>query len=85
MFLANKPKAGKLSFHLIFFQIPNEPPWKTILVSVMMPFEVKFSGTYEAIKGACSHGSLRSIRADNIWDHSMVIQDMFSLIFRRRV
>jgi hypothetical protein len=63
------------------------PPGKVEedLVSVMMPFEMSFDRTYEAIGGACNACSLRCQRADDIWDEPEIIQDVFSLIYRSRV
>lgn len=55
------------------------------LVSVMMPFDVSFNQTYDAIKAACTSCSLRCQRADDIWNEQEIIQDVFSLIYRSRV
>jgi len=54
------------------------------LVSVMMPFEAQLSKVFETIKSACKDASLRCQRADNIWNETEVIQDVFSLIYRSR-
>ncbi|MCY4108884.1 MAG: hypothetical protein OXG11_07645 [Chloroflexi bacterium] len=78
---SEQTQGRKIVFSPNLFQIPNEP-LEHDLVSVMMPFDMEFSATYEAIKGACSHAGLRCLRADDIWDHSTVMQDVFSLIFR---
>jgi hypothetical protein len=48
------------------------------LVSVMMPFEEAFSPVYQEIEVAAADSSLR---ADNIWNNSVVIQDIFALIY----
>lgn len=55
------------------------------LVSVMMPFEPGFSKVYDAIKGAAEAEGLNCLRADDIWEHSTVINDVFSLIFRSQI
>ena len=81
---SEQTESRRIIFSPNHFQIPNEP-LEHDLVSVMMPFEMEFSATYEAIKDACSHAGLRCIRADDIWDNSTVIQDVFSLIFRSYV
>lgn len=52
------------------------------LVSVMMPFSPLLSQVYGSIQSAAQQQGLVCTRADNIWDHSTVIQDIFSLIFR---
>jgi nucleoside 2-deoxyribosyltransferase len=48
----------------------------------MMPFSAEFSQVYEGIKGACQQVGYRCLRADNIWEESTIIQDIFNLIFR---
>jgi hypothetical protein len=55
------------------------------LVSAMMPFSREFSGVYEAIKEACEEIGAECNRADNIWEHSTVIQDIYSLIHQSAV
>jgi hypothetical protein len=55
------------------------------LVSVMMPFEVNFNKTFDAVKAACGSCSLRCQRADDIWNENEIIQDVFSLIYRSRI
>lgn len=52
------------------------------LVSVMMPFSPSLSPVYDSIQSAAKLQGLVCTRADDIWDHSTVIQDIFSLIFR---
>ena len=54
-------------------------------LSVMMPFETKFSGTYTAIKNVCQKVGIDCKRADDIWDNSILIQDVFELIYTSRV
>jgi hypothetical protein len=51
------------------------------LVSAMMPFSGEFSSVYETIKSSCFHSGFTCKRADDIWDDSTVIQDVFTLIF----
>jgi hypothetical protein len=52
------------------------------LVSVMMPFDASFSPTYTAIQQACSDAGMQCERADNVWEHTVLVQDIFALIFR---
>ncbi|MCX6213114.1 hypothetical protein [Spirosoma sp.] len=65
------------------FRIPDKPVESNIL-SVMMPFESRFSGTYTAIRNVCDRLSIECKRADDIWDNSILIQDVFDLIFTSR-
>jgi len=55
------------------------------LVSVMMPFNGTFRAVYEAISTACRNSNLECKRADDIWVHSTVIQDIYSLIYRSKI
>jgi hypothetical protein len=51
------------------------------LVSVMMPFDAGLLAVYDAIRNAASDAGLQCRRADDIWNDSTIIQDVFSLIF----
>jgi len=51
----------------------------------MMPFAMDFNSTYEAIKRAASECGLRCLRADDIWEETTIVQDIFNLIFRAQV
>ncbi len=55
------------------------------LVSVMMPFDPGMNGVYGAIEAACAPLGASCNRADNIWEHSTVIQDIYSLIHKSSV
>src|SRR6185437_13134697 len=72
---------GNVVVHPRVFRIPTTPP-EHDLVAVMMPFATEFDAVYTAIKSACEVLQLRCQRADDVWKHSEVIQDVFSLIFR---
>lgn len=65
------------------FQIPDKAVESNVL-SVMMPFESRFSGTYTAIRNVCNRLGIDCRRADDIWDNSILIQDVFDLIFTAR-
>ncbi|MBD2699492.1 hypothetical protein IC229_02505 [Spirosoma sp. BT702] len=62
------------------FRIPDKSLDSNVL-SVMMPFDGKFSGTYTAIRNVCRRLGVECRRADDIWDNSILIQDVFDLIF----
>ena len=55
------------------------------LVSVMMPFDGSFDNVYEALKDAVGALNKLCCRADDIWKHEAVIQDIVSLIERSRI
>lgn len=71
----------KLVFSPTIFDVPSEPI-DTDLIAVMMPFDASMSSVYSTIVSAAQQAGFECQRADNIWDHSAVIQDVFSLIFK---
>lgn len=71
----------KIIFSPNIFSIPKESV-EPQLISVMMPFNPAFSGVYSAISDAGSSAGFTCKRVDDIWNHSTVIQDVFSLIFQ---
>lgn len=71
----------KIVFRPTIFDVPSDPI-DTDLISVMMPFDASMSGVYNAVVSAAQQAGFECQRADNIWDHSTVIQDVFSLIFK---
>lgn len=71
----------KIVFSPNIFSIPEDPV-DPQLVSVMMPFNPVFRYVYSAISGAASAAGFTCKRVDDIWNHSTVIQDVFSLIFQ---
>lgn len=71
----------KVVFSPNIFNLPSESVDPN-LVSVMMPFTPSLSLVYDSIQLAAQQQGLVCTRADDIWEHSTVIQDIFSLIFR---
>jgi hypothetical protein len=66
------------------FQTPNTDP-ESDLLSIMMPFSANFDTVHGAVVEAARRNSMRCQRADDIWIHSTVIQDVFSLIYRSHI
>ena len=66
------------------FKIPDEPI-RNDCVSVMMPFKKEFDNVLEAIKNACSNANMSCHRADDFWKDSLIIQDVFELIYRSSI
>jgi nucleoside 2-deoxyribosyltransferase len=62
------------------FKIPNSVI-KNNLVSVMMPFNEEFREVHDSIRLSCSNVGLECLRVDDIWKNSVIIQDVFELIF----
>lgn len=73
----------KIVFAPSVFAVP-ERGIENDLVAVMMPF-AGFGPVYDAIKLAVAGAELRCVRADDIWENSILIQDVFSLIFRSHI
>jgi hypothetical protein len=83
-YISAKPSQRRITFAPNAFQVPDGYA-ELDLVAVMMPFSMEFTGVYEAIKQACLSSSLRCLRADDIWEESTIIQDIFNLIFRAQI
>jgi hypothetical protein len=78
---SEQSEGRKVIFTPNIFDVPSEEVDPN-LVSVIMPFQSSSSPVYESIKLAASDSGLICSRADDIWNHSTVIQDVFSLIFK---
>ena len=55
------------------------------LVSVMMPFSADFNPVYASLQSAVKSVGMEAMRADDLWEHQLIIQDIVSLITRARV
>jgi hypothetical protein len=55
------------------------------LVSVMMPFDGGFNGVFAALESSVSAAGMRCLRADKIWEHHVLIEDVVQLIASARV
>ncbi|RZL42496.1 MAG: hypothetical protein EOP00_23435 [Pedobacter sp.] len=73
-----------ITFAPSVFKIPQKEINQK-LISVMMPFNPAFRGTYESIKKVTEHMNLECLRADDIWENSTFIQDIFDLIYCARI
>jgi len=74
----------QITFTPSVFKIPKKPT-NSKLISVMMPFSPAYRGTYEAIKKVANYMELECLRADDIWENSTFIQEIFNLIFCSRI
>jgi hypothetical protein len=73
-----------ITFSPAVFQIP-EKEVNPKLVAVMMPFNAGFFGTFAAIKRVADYMSLECLKADDIWENSTFMQDIFDLIYTARI
>ena len=55
------------------------------LVSIMLPFTAEFTPVFEALRQAGQELGLRVLSANNVWEETEIIQDIFSLIYRSKV
>jgi hypothetical protein len=83
--ISTKPSTRRrIVFSPTVFDIPEGSP-DPLLISVMMPFSSSFDLVYQAISGGVTTHGGTCLRASDIWEHSTVIQDIFSLIFRSTI
>lgn len=73
-----------ITFTPSVFHVP-EKELNEKLVSVMMPFSASFKGTYDAIKRVADHLKIDCLRADDIWENSTFMQDIFDLIYCSKI
>ena len=83
-YVSAKPAQRRITFAPYVFNVPDSAV-ELDLVAVMMPFSMEFDRVYKAVKSAAKSSSLRCLRADDVWDDSTIIQDIFNLIFRAYV
>ena len=84
VFISAKEVERKITFAPNVFQVPAALP-ENDLVAVMMPFAREFDPTIAAIRSACAKVGMRCLRADDIWDESVSMQDVFNLIFKASI
>lgn len=83
-FVSARPSERRITFAPAVFAVPDVKV-ESDLVAVMMPFRGEFERVYGAIREACDESSLKCLRADDIWEESVIAQDVFNLIFRARI
>ncbi len=84
IYISSKPSQKKITFAPNVFHIP-EFDIEEDLVGLMMPFNREFSEVNTAIKDACLSADFRCLRADDIWEETTIIQDIFNLIYRCKI
>ncbi len=55
------------------------------LVSIMMPFSAEFNPIYTTLQEATTSIGFSCVRADDIWEHHTIIQDIVNIIARAKV
>lgn len=83
-YISAKPAERRITFSPNVFSVPDFTQ-EADLAAVMMPLSAEFSPVYKAIARACKNAGLRCLRADDIWEESAIVQDIFNLVFRAQV
>ena len=83
-YVSAKPAERRITFAPNVFSVP-EMSLEPDLVAVMMPLKAEFTPVYRAIGRSCEAAGLRCLRADDIWEDSVIVQDIFNLVFRAQV
>jgi hypothetical protein len=83
-YISAKPSQKKITFAPDVFEIPKSS-MEEDLIAVMMPFDSQLENVYTCIKEAATTSSFRAVRADDIWENSTIIQDIFELIYKSKV
>jgi hypothetical protein len=80
--VSSRPVPGRaIYFTPSVFEVPEQGVDQT-LVAVMMPFAAEYREVYETIQRAGTFHGLTCNRVDDIWENAILIQDIFSLIYR---
>lgn len=66
------------------FEIPTKELNENLVV-VMMPFSKDFNDSFEQIKNSCTNVGFECLKANDIWENSTFIQDIFELIFISKI
>jgi hypothetical protein len=79
----NKSEKGGPRIHIspVVFRIPDQNP-DPKLACVMMPFAKEYNPVHEALKAACEDAGVRLERVDSIWTEDVIIDEIFSLLYR---
>lgn len=83
-YISARVKEKRITFSPDVFDVPTVS-LEHDLAAVMMPFSSEFKPVYESIQKASRDGGFRCLRADDIWNASTIVQDIFELIFRSKV
>lgn len=68
----------------VAFAPPHEKP-DAKLVALMIPFSADFEPVAVAIKQTAAMCGMACVRANDIWEDSTIIQDIFALIYRAKI
>jgi hypothetical protein len=83
-YISAKPAERRITFAPNVFAVPDFSV-EADLAAVMMPLRAEFTPVYRAMMRACKAAGFRCLRADDIWEESAIVQDIFNLVFRAQV
>ncbi|MGE3509629.1 MAG: hypothetical protein AB7N65_12185 [Vicinamibacterales bacterium] len=83
-YVSAKPAERRITFAPNVFSVPDLSV-EADLAAVMMPLQAEFAPAYRAMMRACKTAGFRCLRADDIWEESAIVQDIFNLVFRAQV
>jgi hypothetical protein len=84
IYISSKPAERRITFAPHVFRVPEDATVDDGLIAVMMPLAREFDGVYKAVKEAALDCIFRCLRADDLWEDTILIQDIFNLIYRSR-
>lgn len=67
------------------FSFDNVGMRQDTLIAVMMPFGAEFTPVYASLQSAAQTVGTETMRADDLWEHQFIVQDIVSLIARSRL
>jgi hypothetical protein len=76
-----KPSQTVIVFSPTVFTVPESPANQNLL-AVMMPFDAAMAPVSTAIQKSAQANGLECKRGDDIWNSSVVVQDIFELIYK---
>jgi hypothetical protein len=83
-YVSSKPAVRRITFAPNVFAVPDAS-LDVHLAAVMMPLAAEFDRVYKAIDRACAQVGLHCLRAADIWEDSVIVQDIFNLVFRAHI
>jgi hypothetical protein len=85
LFQVHQRKAAEQTPRPTVFSAEGIDSQEDDLVSAMMPFGAEFAPVYKALQKAAKAAGLQCRRADDIWVHHQVIQDIVDLSVKAKV
>ncbi len=79
--MSSMPHDAQIVVTPTVFKIPSKEQ-DARLVALMMPFSADFDSVAETVREACAEIGLLCERADDGWQESTIIQEVFNLIYR---